>query len=147
MLKACLVLIAVGLASPALAAIYKYVDAEGNVTFTDRYRPGAVKFVDSPPKGNDVLGAPAPRKRERASGPSPANFPKVDRQTQRRRDDVRRELLLEERRNEEQALRTVRTKLGDGKQGNAEELARMRESQRLHEKNIEMLDKELSRLK
>lgn len=145
MLQAYVFLLALILSVPAQAAIYKYVDAEGNITFTDRYRPGAVKLVDTQ---NEPAAATSPRKRNggRVSS-SPANFPKVDSGTQRKRDDVRRSLLLEERNAEQSALTAVLSALGDGKKRAASEQTRLKESQRLHEKNIEMLDKELARIK
>jgi len=147
MSKALPALLLVCLALPAQAAIYKYVDAEGNITFTDRYRPGAVKLVDT---ASGETGAPAerPRKRNSQTGnPSPTSFPKVDKQTQGKRDDVRRTLLLEERGNEEKALAATRASLADGTKRNPTEQSRLTENQRLHEKNIEMLDKELARIK
>lgn len=128
-------------ALPAWAAVYKYVDADGSVTFTDRYRPGAVKYLDDG-KGH-VIGAP----RQRSGTTSPAGFPRVDPGTQGRRDQVRRDLLLEERKAEEDALAGTRAQLADGKPRSAAERARLQETLRLHERNIEMLDAELARIK
>ncbi|NTV96166.1 MAG: DUF4124 domain-containing protein [Thiobacillus sp.] len=128
--------------TPSQAAVYKYVDADGNITFSDRYRPGAVKFLDS---GSGTALSTSPRKR--AGIPTPADFPRVDRNTQNKRDDVRRSLLQEERSNEENALSGIRTQLIDGKPRSTAELNKLQESRRLHEKNIEMLDKELARIK
>lgn len=145
MSKALPALLLVCLALPAQAAIYKYVDAEGNITFTDRYRPGAVKLVDS--AEGPTTPVTTPRKRGSRAGPSPADFPRVDSQTQRKRDDVRRTLLTEERNNEENALAALRATLANGKPRSATEQTKLTESRRLHEKNIEMLDKELARLK
>jgi hypothetical protein len=143
--KAIFALLLASLALPAqAAAIYKYVDAEGNVTFTDRYRPGAVKLADTPDGPGTTITAP--RKSSRQNG-SPASFPKVDKQTQNKRDDVRRTLLLEERGNEEKALAAIRSSLAAGNRLGAAEQARLVENRRLHEKNIEMLDKELARIK
>ncbi|MFA5082252.1 MAG: DUF4124 domain-containing protein [Hydrogenophilaceae bacterium] len=143
MMKALFVLLLAGLALPAQAVIYKYVDADGNVSFSDRYRPGAVKFIDDG-KGHAIS---APRKRRAYGAPSPADFPRIDQKTQSRRDDIRRTLLLEERGNEERSLKTTRATLTDGKPRSAAEQGRLIENQRLHEKNIEMLDKELARIK
>ncbi|MDD4881307.1 MAG: DUF4124 domain-containing protein [Gallionellaceae bacterium] len=143
MIKVFLTLLLTGLALPAQAVIYKYVDADGNVTFSDRYRPGAVKFIDDG-KGHAISTS---RKHRGNVGPSPANFPRVDRQTQNKRDDIRRTLLLEERGNEEKSLAATRANLASGKQRPAVEQNRLIENQRLHEKNIEMLDKELARIK
>lgn len=146
MSKALPALLLACLALPAQGAIYKYVDGDGNVTFTDRYRPGAVKLVDSPSEPA-TAAEPAPRKRGGRASPSPASFPKVDQQTQGKRDDIRRTLLLEERGNEEKSLAAARAALADGKARTAAEQARLIESQQLHTKNIEMLDKELARFK
>jgi hypothetical protein len=146
MLQRYLLLLSLILAMPAQAAIYKYVDADGNITFTDRYRPGAVKLVDTRDDAGSA-GTPARKPNSGRLSSSPANFPKVDSGTQRRRDDVRRSLLLEERTAEQSALAGVRAALGDGKKRSAPEQTRLIESQRLHEKNIEMLDKELARIK
>jgi hypothetical protein len=71
----------------------------------------------------------------------------VDRQTQSKRDNVRRTLLMEERANEENSLAAARAALAGGKQRAPAEQARLTENLRLHEKNIEMLDKELARIK
>jgi hypothetical protein len=150
MLKICFALLAIALASQAQAAIYKYVDAEGNHHYSDRHRPGAVKVADTPDPL--VTTVPTPRKSSGSktssakNNPSPANFPKVDPSTQNRRDDIRRNLLVEERTNEAKALAAVREQLANTKRP-AAELARLKEGQRLHEKNIEMLDKELARIK
>lgn len=149
MLKICFVMLLVVSASQAQAAIYKYVDAEGNTTFTDRHRPGAVKLIDT--QDSLVTSVPTPRKSSggRASAkhnPSPTSFPKVDASTQNRRDDIRRKLLTEERTNEANALAAVREQLANNKRP-AAELARLKEGLRLHEKNIEMLDKEMARIK
>lgn len=148
MLKTGFAMLALAFAAQAQAAIYKYVDAEGNITFTDRHRPGAVKVIDT--QDSLVTTVPTPRKSSGGAAakhnPSPASFPKVDKSTQNKRDDIRRNLLVEERNNEANALATVREQLANSKRP-AAELARLKESQRLHEKNIEMLDKELARIK
>jgi len=133
------------LSAPGHAAIYKYIDSDGNVTFTDKYRPGAIKFADSPDEPSTIIIKGHHKSSTRT--PSPANFPKVDSATQRKRDDVRRTLLEEERSKEEQSLAAARaTQAGAGKRPLAEQ-EKVAENIRLHEKNIEMLDKELARIK
>ena len=133
--------------SPASAVIYKIVDAEGNVTFTDKYRPGARKLTDE--GGGPVTSVDTPRRsRSVTSNPTPANFPKVDRDTQRKRDDVRKSILLEELAAEERSLSTVLASRNAGaKVHTMAEQARLAESVSLHKKNIEMLNKELARIK
>ncbi|WP_165873506.1 DUF4124 domain-containing protein [Parasulfuritortus cantonensis] len=142
MRQACLALLLACVAQSAPAAVYKYVDADGNVTFSDHYRPGAVKFLDTR-DGGTIRSTP----RKRGGVETPADFPRVDARTQSRRDDVRRSLLLDERKNEENALAAVRSQIDNGKARTVAEREKLDESRRLHEKNIEMLDKELARIK
>lgn len=130
------------LAFEASADIYKYVDADGNVTFTDRYRPGAIKaFSDFAPSRGHSAG----KKKSSASNPSPASFPKVTSQTQRQRDDLRKQILVDERDHETRMLNEAQAALRARKPGIDANL--LNESIRLHQQNIGMLDKELSRFK
>jgi hypothetical protein len=133
------------LALPCQAAIYKYVDSDGNITFTDKYRPGAVKIAASP----DDSAESTTKSRRRGKSPiraTPANFPRVDAATQQKRDDVRRTLLLEERGKEEKSLAAAKTTQASGK-GTPDDRKKQSENIRLHEKNIELLDAELARIK
>ncbi len=135
------------LASPAHADIYKHVDAHGNVTFTDKPRPGAVRIVVDPAPGRPAASpgeAVVPR-RSSARQPSPAGFPRVDPATQNQRDSMRRQLLEEELGSEQALLAGARTALARAAQ--AEERRRLAESVRLHEKNIELINKELARIR
>ena len=83
-----------------------------------------------------------------------AGFPKVDAETQKGRDDMRRKVLADELATEEKLLADARTLYANGapvplpeEQGNAakyqERIARLRQSVQLHERNIEALRKEL----
>lgn len=142
------------LAAPAQAEIYKYVDENGQVTFTDVYRKGAKRI--------ELPGAPAPlqsvgKAPARASGPSPANFPRIDAGTQKRRDDIRRQVLQDEidgeRRNADEARRQLA--LGERMQPgeratDASYLSRvnkLRASVQQHEQNIVSIQRELANLK
>lgn len=100
--------------------------------------------------------APAPRKGASSgkSTPTPAGFPKVDAETQRTRDDMRRKVLTDELSAEEKALAEARKDYNSGaptplpeEQSNAakyqERIARLRQSVQLHERNIDALKKEL----
>src|SRR5439155_24939972 len=93
--------------------------------------------------------------RKSASTPSPAGFPKVDAETQKGRDDMRRKVLADELAAEEKLLAESRTLFANGapiplpeETANAgkyrERIARLRQSVQLHERNIEALKKELS---
>jgi hypothetical protein len=129
--------------------VCKYIDANGNVVFSNM----------PPEKGQrriSCLGADEPRKGGSASKstPTPAGFPKVDADTQRSRDDMRRKVLSDELTAEEKLLVEARTAYNNGapvpqpeEQANAakyqERIARLRQSVQLHERNIEALKKEL----
>jgi hypothetical protein len=133
------------LAPTAQAAFYKCTFGDdASPLFTDNNRRGKCVRLDVD-SGPARTVTESPRKRA-SSNPSPTNFPKVDKSTQSKRDDVRRSLLLEERRSEESALAAVLATL-TGKARNPGDQAKLQENRRLHEKNIEMLDKELSRIK
>jgi len=141
MLRKHLVLIMLAAWMPAQAgAIYKFVDADGNVTFTNKYRPGAVKLIDTP---NTPVTVRAPR----ATKHAPKNFPKVDDTTQRKRDNLRRTLLLDERHKEEQGLASVQSALDAPGNLSKTELNKLAEQIQRHQKNIELLNQELERIK
>lgn len=111
----------------AYAEIYKHVDAQGRVTYSNVPIKGAIKLNLEP-----LTTVPAPR--AKTSTPTPAGFPKVDSDTQKRRDDTRRKILEAELSAEEKLL-------ADATKGQS------REEIELHEKNISALKKELANLK
>lgn len=141
----------------AAADICKYADAEG-----------AVHYSNLPPeKGWKKLGCTTsdggsiPRSTNgtttRAT-PSPAGFPRVDPDTQKGRDDVRRKVLADELSTEEKLLAETRTLYADGapaplpeERADAEKyrirIARLRQTLNVHERNIEALKKELAAIK
>jgi hypothetical protein len=115
------------LASAVQAEIYKHVDAQGRVTYSNVPIKGATKLNLEP-----LTTVPPPR--AKASTPSPAGFPKVDNDTQKKRDDTRRKILEEELAAEEKLL-------ADATKG------QLKEEIQLHEKNISALKKELANIK
>lgn len=135
------------LSAPAQAAIYKIIDADGNVTFTDQFRPGATKLADTP-EGPATAGKPnTTRGKRHVDTASPRSFPKVDPLVQRQRDDIRRVLLLEERGKEEKSLAADQANLNTPAKRSPSDLAKLNTSIKRHQKNIEMLDLELGRIK
>ncbi len=114
-------------ASASYGEIYKHVDSQGRVTYSNVPIKGATKLNLEP-----LTTVPAPRARTNA--PTPAGFPKVDNETQKKRDDTRRKILEEELSAEEKLL-------ADATKGQS------REEIELHEKNISALKKELANLK
>lgn len=114
-------------ANCAHAEIYKHVDAQGRVTYSNVPMKGATKLNLEPL--NTV-----PASRPKTSVSSPSGFPKVDGDTQKKRDDTRRTILEEELVAEEKLL-AESTKLKDAK------------AVTLHEKNVAALKKELANIK
>lgn len=144
------------------ADIYKYTDSNGVTTYTN-IKPennSKAELIISGPK----TAEPPPTAREKKPAtktPSPANFPKVDNQTQYQRDQKRRELLTNELAQEKQALENAKQlyeeaqntpevyKGANGKTfrnvAKYEEKLRLIEAEiQAHERNIDLLNKELN---
>lgn len=129
------------LALPALADIYKHVDAQGNVTFSNIPMKGAQK-LDLGPMPQTIAGPRAKSGAPRASAnPSPADFPRVDSATQRSRDQTKLQILQDELGNEQKLLDTARQRYAASPAD-----ARQRDNVTMHEKNIEALRKEIARV-
>ncbi len=143
------------LATPAQAEIYKYVDENGQVTFTDVYRKGATRIV--------LPGAPAPlpsaekAPRKASYTPSPADFPRIDPGTQKRRDDIRRQVLEDEiageRRNADEARRQLALgeRLQPGERATdmtyLNRVNKLRSTVQQHDQNVVSIQRELANLK
>jgi hypothetical protein len=142
-----LILFTCGLGSVlcAQAEIYKFIDDQGNVTYTNIPRPGAKKLdLDPPAPPAATVPKDAAGKKPKTTSPTPGYFPRVDPNTQRRRDDMRRQLLMEELASEQRNLDAARRALANASRQPGADLNKLAEGVRLHEKNIEMLNKELS---
>lgn len=89
------------LSAPALRAeIYECIDASGNKRFTNiKSEAKGCKLLDIGP----VNTVPAPKPPGKTA-PAPANFPKVDADTQKQRDADRRRILEQELDNEQKLL-------------------------------------------
>jgi hypothetical protein len=105
---------------PALvhAEIYKHVDSEGRVTYSNVKLKGAKKLDLEPADtnfGNDTSAGSRDSKRApQAKTATPANFPKVDSGTQNQRDSKRKEILQAELEAEKQALARAKEAYIDG---------------------------------
>lgn len=136
------------LAAPVHAEIYKFVDDNGMVTYTNMPRPGSKPEVVIPDTTTPVRTAPrASKSKSDGRIPTPSYFPKVDVGTQRKRDDMRRQLLEEEMRSEESNLAAARDELIASRRQPGADIRKLSEAVRMHEKNIEMLNKELSHIR
>lgn len=110
----------------AQTPVYKCVDAEGRVEFTDSNRRGC-KPLDlgylppAAPRASAPIPAVRPSSPPPAASVSPASFPRVDSAQQRERDNDRREILHDELRSEEKKLADLKREFNNGepeRQGN-----------------------------
>ena len=143
------------------AEIYKKVDADGHVTYSNVPSKGATKLNLEPPASNKS-GSGADRA-SRAKMPTPANFPRIDRETQNQRDDKRKQILQEELEAEKKALDEARQAHAEAKSrpeiysdakgktsyvpGFEDKLRKLQAELETHEKNIQLLQKELNLFK
>ena len=156
-------------AMPQLAAatnhiLYECTDAEGGRQFTNiPQKPKAgncrvISVTPAAPAPSPAPAAPAPKAAVKsAPGPSPANFPRVDRETQQSRDSQRRRILEQELTSEQKLLEQAKKDLAEqestrlGSERNYQKmLDRLEPYQRKvkqHEDNIASLKRELSNLR
>lgn len=113
----------------SLADIYKCNGDAGTPTFADGNTKANYKNCKLMMRDNGSQVATSKRQ-----APTPNNFPKVDKQTQSQRDDKRKQILLSELDAEQKALETAKNQ-------------RSQPDTELHQKNIELLNKEVNALK
>ena len=153
----------------SFAEIYKHVDAEGRVTYSNVKIKGAKKLALEPAdtsfgtgasnsdsnEANSVKRAPATRTA------TPANFPKVDANTQNQRDGKRKDILQSELNGEKKALEEAKAAYAEGaakpevyrtKEGKIfrnvpkfdEKMKNLQAEVDAHQRNIELLQKEIN---
>ena len=150
--------------------IYRYLDDGGGVTYTNipaqLPKKGVEKinvFIPAPSAPAGTTGAPGEVKLPSApvlkvKPAVPINFPKVDSQTQKKRDQSRRQILDDELESEEKSLSLARKALAEGEsvklsatdknhQKYIERLQGLKETVSLHEKNVGALKKEIAATK
>jgi hypothetical protein len=135
------------------AEIYKAIDEDGHVTYSS-----------TPLKGGKKLNLePLPTMVPPANVQSPADFPRVDNETQRGRDDTRRKILQDELNAEQKLLDEATLKLKEG-ESNPEvfkgpdgrtyrnvakyedKIKPLQEQVDLHKNNVEAIQTELSKI-
>ena len=87
----------------AYADIYKHVDADGRVTYSNVKIKGATK-INLEPADTNFGTKPAGESSQAPKKASPSNFPSVDANTQKNRDSARKQILLSELETEKEAL-------------------------------------------
>jgi len=147
-----LMVVAAFFALPAWADVYKCVDDDGHVTYTNT-KPSSKAKCSALSRDQRVSTVPG-----RAAGtPSPAGFPKVDGDTQKARDNDRRKILEQELATEQKNLDQAKKELAEqeavrtGDERNyqrvIERLQPFKDKVALHERNLEALKKEIGNLK
>jgi len=142
---------------PARADICKYVDTAGNIHYQNVAPERGWRKISCQP-GDDARSPGAPANAVARAAPSPAGFPRVDADTQKGRDDMRRKVLNDELAAEEKGLAESRVQYADGappplpeERADADKyrarIARLRQSIALHERNIEALRKEIASIR
>lgn len=147
----------------AVADIYKYVDENGRVTYSNVPMKGAKKLDLEP-----LTSVPMPKPRPKVNGnggaatnesATPAEFPKVDAETQKKRDLTRRGILEDELRSEEKAAADARRAYEEGSQTlkvgeesrsspkYIERMSKLKDAVTTRESNVQALRKELANLK
>ena len=134
------------IALPAHAEIYKYVDENGRVTYSNLPIKGGKKL--DLPNLNTVQGV------KPSQTATPGDFPKVDGKTQRERDDIRRKILEDELKSEEKNLADAEvalkegeaTRLGDERnyQKYLDRVQRLKDEVEQHRQNVAAIRKELA---
>jgi len=143
------------MACPAQARIYMYVDANGRKGATDRRAevPAGARITAVIDGGSDAESAPRKPSRGGAKMPTPADFPRIDGATQKKRDNVRRTVLEEELSSEQKNLEEARRQLALSEKSLSGEKAaspvyrtrveQLRRDVERHERNIAAIQKEL----
>jgi hypothetical protein len=137
----------------AQAEIYKAVDEDGHVTYSSTPLKG----------GKKIILEPLPTMLPPAEVQSSENFPRVDSETQKGRDDTRRKILQDELNAEEKLLEGAQQNLKDG-EANPEvfkgadgrtyrnvakfdaKIKQLNDQVDLHQQNVNALKTELSKL-
>jgi hypothetical protein len=150
--RAGLITVALVATGTARADVFKCTDpVSGKVTYTNSKTGEKGCTVLQKEQSVTTVPAPAPRKA------TPSDFPRVDNDTQRSRDNDRRKILDSELESETQALAEAKKALADqeatrnGDERNyakvLERLKPFQEQVELHERNIDAIKTEIGRLK
>ncbi len=136
----CLSLILLPIAH-AGSAIYKYVDKDGNITFTNRPMKGGQKVQSLPQDSRKQTTSPAPSQ----------NYPRVSVNVQNTRDIKRREILEHELTAEMTLFSNTRKSLAvllnaNDNHQQTEKIRALKSKLIRHENNIAALKKELAKL-
>jgi hypothetical protein len=142
--------------SAVWADIYKCVDDQGRVTYTNSRVAKGCSALNRDLPVSSVPG-PQPGGGGKAAGSDSTTFPKVSDEAQRNRDSDRKRILTQELATEEKSLEEARKalaeqeaiRLGDERnyQKVLDRLQPFKDKVELHQRNVEALKRELGNLK
>ena len=159
-------LLALAASPSAFAEIYKHVDADGRVTYSNIKSKGSTR-LEIDPDTNNISNDRAKAKTNSTANKrtaTPDSFPRVDKDTQNQRDSKRRSILQGELDAEKAALEEAKKAYAEG-ESNPEvyktasgqtfrnvpkfeaKMKDLKENVDNHQKNIELLQKELDNLR
>jgi hypothetical protein len=155
----------------AVAEIYKHVGPDGRITYSNVKIKGAKKLDLEPADTNFGTGASnsdgnegsAAKRTPATRTATPASFPKVDAGTQNQRDGKRKDILQSELDAEKKALEDAKKAYAEGgsnpevyktKEGKTfrnvpkfeEKMKGLQAEVDVHQRNIELLEKEISNI-
>lgn len=154
------------LSSNAFAEIYKRVDADGRITYSNVKTKGATRLELDPDANN--ISNDRPRSTDRSAPnkrtATPDSFPRVDKDTQNQRDGKRQDILKSELESEKAALEQSQKAYAEGesnpevfKAANGktfrnvpkfdEKMKGLQADVDSHQNNIKLLQKELDALR
>ncbi len=110
-------LIIIAFSSSVTAEIYKRVDADGRITYSNIKSKGATRLEFDPEANTIANDRPKNTGNTSSSNkrtPTPEGFPKVDKQTQNQRDGKRQEILQNELDSEKAALEDAKKAYAEG---------------------------------
>ena len=161
-----LVIASFAFSNSVFAEIYKRIDADGRITYSNIKTKGATRLDFDPDEniiGNDKLKNLNNSSSTNKHAATPEGFPKIDKQTQSQRDNKRQDILQSELESERVALEEAKKAYAEGeskpeiyKSSNGTTLRNMSKFQEkmkslqndvdTHENNIKLLQKELDSL-
>lgn len=146
------------------AEIYKHVDENGRVTYSNVKMSGAKKLDIEQPASRNLSGNASANPTNSVKLPTPSNFPKISPETQDQRDDKRKGVLQTELDAEKKALGDAKKAYAEGESSPEvyrgangktfrnvskfeEKMKKLKEEVDSHQRNVEMLEKEINRIK
>ncbi len=153
------------IAQSSFAEIYKHVDADGRVTYSNIKSKGAVRLeIDADPNATNNPPASTKKTAPNKRTATPESFPRVTKDTQNERDAKRRSILQAELNAEKAALEEAKKAYAEGEANPEvyrtadgktfrnmpkfeEKMKSLQENVDNHQKNIELLQKELDGLR